>query len=158
MLYSIPANEQNALDILSWRYPPPYDLYNDNGGEESVKEFLQHPYFAVKTEMDEVIGFYCLGYAAQVPNGYLFGVYEEGYFDIGLGMKPELTGKGNGSSFFAFILNSVEKRYGRIPLRLTVATFNERAIHLYEKFGFEKRMIFDDMVTTFQTMVKENSV
>ncbi|PKG25649.1 GNAT family N-acetyltransferase [Niallia nealsonii] len=158
LLYSIPVNEKTAAYILSWRYPSPYDLYNDTGEEESLKEFLENPYFAVINEMDEIIGFYCIGYSAQVPNGYLFGVYEEGYLDIGLGMKPELIGKGYGASFLAFILYLIEKKYGRVPLRLTVATFNERAIHLYEKFGFAKRMMFDDMITTFQTMVKEDDL
>lgn len=158
MFYSIPINEKTAAYILSWRYPSPYDLYNDMGGEESLKEFLENPYFAVINEVDEIIGFYCIGYSAQVLNGYLFGVYEEGYLDIGLGMQPELIGKGYGASFLAFIFDSLEKEYKRVPLRLTVATFNQRAIHLYEKFGFKKRMMFDDMITTFQTMVKDASL
>lgn len=156
LLYSIPVDEKSAAYILSWRYPPPYDLYNDSRGDESLKEFLENPYFVVVDEMNEIIGFYCIGYSAQVPNGYLFGAYEEGHLDIGLGMNPEFTGKGYGSSFFAFILYSLEKKYKRVPLRLTVATFNKRAIYLYEKFGFVKKMMFDDMITTFQTMVKEN--
>jgi len=68
-------------------------------------------------------------------------------------MKPELTGKGYGSEFFSFILNQLQQE-SHSPLRLTVATFNTRAIHLYEKLGFTKVMEFTAS-TEFITMKKD---
>lgn len=79
--------------------------------------------------------------------------YLDNCIDIGIGLKPDLTGKGFGTVFFSFILSLVLKE-GPAPLRLTVAKFNTRAIHLYEKLGFEKKIEFHHKTTLFVTMVK----
>ena len=147
--------EQIAKEILGWRYSPPYDLYNGEINEEGLKEFMENPYYAIYNE-ESLVGFYCLGYVAQVPIGYLFGAYPEGYLDIGLGMKPALTGKGNGKDFLAFIINRLDQQEDVEPWRLTVAAFNKRAIALYEKFGFQKVAAFtnpNEMV--FWVMTRE---
>lgn len=68
-------------------------------------------------------------------------------------MKPELTGKGFGTEFFTFILNQIQQN-NQYPLRLTVAKFNTRAIHLYEKLGFKKSMEFT-ATSAFITMLKQ---
>ncbi|TRZ39061.1 GNAT family N-acetyltransferase [Niallia circulans] len=140
-----------AEEILDWNYEPPYDFYNDNNKEESMKELLEAPYFAVLNDSGNLAGFYCIGYAAQVPLGYLFGAYQEDCVDIGLGMKPELTGKGNGGSFIRFVLEQVK---GSKSIRLTVADFNERAITLYEKVGFQKTYMFAGEELNFIVMKK----
>ncbi|WP_445488791.1 GNAT family N-acetyltransferase [Niallia sp. 03133] len=150
-----PMDKSSAIHILSWKYEYPYDFYNVKAKEESIAEMLENPYFVVRNTNKEIVGFFCIGYASQVPNGYLFGAYKEGLVDIGFGMKPELTGKGGGSSFLAFILHYIEEEYKGMPIRLTVAEFNKRAIRLYEKFGFVKNKEFDNMATRFQTMVRE---
>lgn len=139
--------------ILDWRYEPPYDFYNDNNKEESMKELLEEPYFAVLNDDGNLVGFYCIGYAAQVPLGYLFGAYQEDCLDIGLGMKPELTGKGNGESYIQFVLEQIK---GSKSIRLTVADFNERAITLYERAGFRKTYMFAGEEVTFFVMEKES--
>ncbi|MFT8321303.1 MAG: GNAT family N-acetyltransferase [Bacillus sp. (in: firmicutes)] len=144
-----------AEHVLNWKYEYPYDFYNDEDKKESIAELLGNPYFVVLNTTREIIGFFCIGYAAQVPNGYLFGAYEDGYIDIGFGLKPELTGRGNGFFYLSFILQYIEEKYKGMPIRLTVAKFNRRAIHLYEKVGFVKRIEFDNLITEFQTMVKE---
>lgn len=135
MSYSLQKmTEQAAREILCWRYAPPYELYNSEVTEEALQEFAENPYYAICKE-GALVGFYCTGYVAQVPIGYLFQAYPEGYLDIGLGMRPDLTGQGQGTSFLQFIMDSIETNQ---PLRLTVAAFNKRAIALYEKFGFCK--------------------
>ncbi|MFJ7934062.1 GNAT family N-acetyltransferase [Sporosarcina sp. NPDC096371] len=143
-----------ATKILGWRYEPPYDFYNNEYDTEAVKELLENNYFVVVNDNDEVIGFYCAGSSAQVPTGAQVGAYTEDIIDVGLGMVPTLTGKGNGFTFFSFVLESLYKTYGNVPVRLTVATFNERAIRLYEKFGFVKEMEFTTDFADFQTMRK----
>lgn len=142
-----------ATEILQWQYEPPYDLYNYEGSSEELEEMLDNSYEVVLSN-EKVIGFFCLGLPAQVPAGNSSGAYSEEALDIGLGMKPDLTGRGKGTDFFTFILEFLSKRVEGVPLRLTVATFNRRAIRLYEKTGFEQRMKFERNGMPFITMVR----
>ncbi|MFN7249931.1 MAG: GNAT family N-acetyltransferase [Anaerobacillus sp.] len=146
-------NEFFAKEILNWKYEFPYDIYNLT--PDSIKELIENDYYCVIDKINEegLVGFFCIGDSAQVPTGSQFGAYPKGFVDIGIGMKPELTGRGNGKDFFSFILNQIQKN-AYTPLRLTVANFNHRAIHLYEKFGFVKTLEFTNGSTGFITMVK----
>ncbi|MFY3791897.1 GNAT family N-acetyltransferase [Ureibacillus sp. MALMAid1270] len=146
-------NQRFAEEILSWNYEPPYDFYNNELSGESLKELLNSEYRAVVDIQNNLIGFFCVGDSAQVPIGWQFGAYSKPFPDIGLGLKPTLTGKGNGSRFFSFILEQIQKE-NQLQIRLTVAKFNERAIRLYEKFGFTKEMEFESPSAVFITMVK----
>ncbi|WP_433748744.1 GNAT family N-acetyltransferase [Falsibacillus pallidus] len=148
-------NKAVADEILNWRYEPPYDFYNNQKSDEALKELLGGSYQGVVDDEGKLIGFFCVGNSAQVPKGHDYHVYPDGYIDIGLGMKPALTGKGRGSEFLAFILEQIAIDSGNKPFRLTVAAFNERAIHLYEKFGFRKQQKFANGPIEFLTMVKE---
>ncbi|MFD2443611.1 GNAT family N-acetyltransferase [Bacillus sp. CGMCC 1.16607] len=149
-------NEDYAKEILLWKYEAPYDLYNNECNDEGVNELLNGDYVAVVNEIDELVGFCCIGASAQVPIGNRFGAYAEDMVDIGLGMKPNLTGKGHGIEFFSFILRFVHESQERnLPLRLTVATFNNRAIHLYNKLGFIENVTFYSNEIEFTTMIKE---
>ncbi|MBM7681135.1 RimJ/RimL family protein N-acetyltransferase [Pullulanibacillus pueri] len=149
-------NESYTTEILKWRYEKPFDFYNMEATDEVNQEFLSGSYYAIVTENQELVGFFCIGEAAQVPIGHQFGAYDEKCIDIGLGMRPDLTGRGNGAEFFTFILNEVQAHINttHVPLRLTVATFNERAIHLYKTFGFVNKNEFDSGRALFQTMIK----
>jgi GNAT superfamily N-acetyltransferase len=145
--------EKYAIEILNWHYVAPYDFYNNDLTEETLQEMLVNPYYAIVNELEELIGFYCMGSAAQVPKGHEFRAYEECCVDVGIGLNPNLTGQGFGTAFFAFILNTIQEEH-HLPLRLTVAQFNKRAIHLYEKFGFVKDIEFSTP-TDFVTMLKK---
>ncbi len=146
-------NEKIAVDILHWKYEAPYDFYNNELNHEAIKEMLENSYYAVLDQNDEVVGFFCYGKSAQVPIGSQFGAYQDNFIDIGIGMNPKLTGKGNGTSFFSFILQHIQAIFPHKPIRLTVATFNKRAIRLYEKLGFEKEIEFSREKILFMTMV-----
>lgn len=143
-----------ATEILSWRYPYPYDFYNNAMSDDSMSEMLDGTYWAVRDDKGELFGFYCTGKSAQVPAGRKVGVYPDGYIDFGLGMKPAETGQGKGSRFFAHIRQEISETSPAKPLRLTVAIFNKRAIRLYEKFGFIKDGEFKTDFASFQTMIK----
>lgn len=69
-------------------------------------------------------------------------------------MNPKMVGKGNGFELCSFILRYIEKNYIGSPIRLTVAKFNQRAIHLYEKLGFVKKDEFTTDFAEFMTMIK----
>ena len=149
-LFSQQMTKSHAIEILNWRYPPPYDMYNQEENDEGIEEFLYQPYKAIVDQGGHLIGYYCTGQPAQVPKGHELNVYEKAYLDIGLGMKPELTGKRLGKEFLAFILKELEVN----ALRLTVAKFNQRAIRLYEGFEFKKSDIFRNGETEFITMIR----
>lgn len=141
-----------AIEILKWKYEKPYDLYNNVLSGEAIMELTSSSYKAILSN-DEVVGFYCTGKDAQVPSGNEVGAYSRDCMDIGLGMKPDLTGKGLGTPFFGFILQDICEESSKC-LRLTVADFNKRAIRLYENFGFviEKEFWRGDM--QFNVMIK----
>ncbi|MFS0775200.1 GNAT family protein [Neobacillus sp. 3P2-tot-E-2] len=146
--------EEYAKQILNWKYEAPYDFYNNEETSESLNEILENPYYAVLNQDNELVGFFCIGNAAQVPFGSTIGAYDEDMRDIGIGMNPAITGQGFGTPFFSFILSYMQETYGLDAIRLTVANFNERAIHLYTKLGFVKKVEFNRDSTKFITMVK----
>lgn len=59
---------------------------------------------------------------------------------IGLGLKPELTGQGLGKEFARMSIDFGIQRlnYKGNTVKLMVASFNERAIKVYKKLGFEE--------------------
>lgn len=144
---------QDAIDILNWRYDPPYDLYNNEVCEESIKELLNFNYLAIFDENDWLSGFYCTGDSAQVPAGRVKGAYSSPALDVGIGMHPDLTGKGKGKVFFSFVLNEIRESHPNTLIRLTVAAFNKRAIKLYENMGFVKEREFSNESHLFFTMI-----
>ncbi|MFD1031619.1 N-acetyltransferase [Metaplanococcus flavidus] len=152
-----PMTNVAAAEILNWRYPYPYDFYNNEMTEESLIEFLDGTYRAVRDENRNLFGFYCTGKSAQVPAGRKVGAYPEGFIDFGLGMEPKETGRGKGNAFFDFIRLEIHELQPEKPLRLTVAAFNERAIHLYENFSFVKDKEFKTDFAKFQTMVADRN-
>ncbi|MDQ0268403.1 GNAT family N-acetyltransferase [Cytobacillus purgationiresistens] len=147
-------NERLASEILTWKYEPPYDFYNNKLNEESVQEMVSNHYYAAFNG-EELLGFFCYGQSAQVPAGNEYSAYDLDCIDIGLGMKPTQTGKGMGSEFLSYILNDAEQAHLNKSHRLTVANFNVRAIRLYRKFGFVSKVEFSNDKCTFLVMERE---
>ncbi|PAF20670.1 hypothetical protein CHH69_04850 [Terribacillus saccharophilus] len=124
----------DAYAVLHWRYSPPYDLYNLTYTEGAVMMLMVGDYYGVY-ENGNLLGYFCVGDDARVLGG---DYSDRTYLDIGVGMVPEKTGQGRGTQFFTEILNWIKKNIEQDQYRLTVAAFNERAIHLYEKAGFRE--------------------
>ena len=79
-----------------------------------------------------------------MPGGRDANLYGgEDVIDIGLGMKPALTGKGIGKEFFQAGIAFARKEFNAKMFRLSVATFNTRAITLYKNIGFKQGIIFE---------------
>ncbi|MBP2242756.1 RimJ/RimL family protein N-acetyltransferase [Cytobacillus eiseniae] len=154
-LFMQKMNERLAIEILNWKYEAPYNFYNNELTSDSIKELLEETFYAVVDQNNQLVGFFCIGKPARVPIGSQYGAYADDFIDIGLGLKPELTGQGHGFPFFSFVLTFVRNTYHDIPIRLTVAKFNKRAIHLYEKIGFTKQIEFSNGETIFLTMLME---
>ena len=152
---AVPMTVDQATAILKWTYPPPYDFYNIETSEEAYAELLDGSYQAVIAQT-QLVGFFCTGQSAQVPSGRPLGLYRDDYLDLGLGRQPELTGQGTGFIFCSFVLDTV-KAQSTLPLRLTVASFNERAIHLNEQLGFQRQVTFPTTSATFLIMTQSHT-
>ena len=58
--------------------------------------------------------------------------------DVGLGLRPDLTGKGLGAEFVVSGLAFARGRFSPHHFTLSVATFSGRAIGVYEQVGFRR--------------------
>ena len=88
-----------ALEICTWEYQPPYDIYNHSKppNPEDVEAILnpQFNYHAIRNEDGSLVAFCSFGEDARVPGG----CYTEEALDIGIGVRPDLTGQGLGKDF-----------------------------------------------------------
>ena len=58
--------------------------------------------------------------------------------DIGLGINPDFCDQGLGEAFLKVGLSFARNELYAKKIRLTVATFNKRAIKVYQRVGFRK--------------------
>ena len=136
-------NDEEARAIVSWRYEAPYDFYDMAKDPEGLEELLGMPerrrgYYAVRSD-DELVGFFCFGPGGQLPS---FDYPDDGSLDVGLGLRPDLTGRGLGLEFLLAGLEFGRRHFATAGFRLAVATFNERAIQVYERAGFRRVTVF----------------
>lgn len=123
------TEEQAEHIARCWHYEGKYAFYNIEEDEEDLAGFLNSEmrgdqYFTVM-DRGEFIGFFS------------FHKVNTHTIDIGLGMKPSLTGSGNGLHFVKAGMMFSMRKYNPKFLTLSVATFNERAIKVYKEAGFE---------------------
>jgi [ribosomal protein S18]-alanine N-acetyltransferase len=69
-----------------------------------------------------------IGFVEVKPSGV-------GAVDVGLGLRPEYTGRGLGVKFVQSVSTWVAERRSPARLVLRVARFNARAISVYERVG-----------------------
>ena len=134
-----PITRADAQAVSRWRYDGPYSVYN--GSPDAVPSLLEprYLYHSVRDELGELVGYFCFGEDARVSAGRTSGLYDrEDALDVGLGMRPDLTGRGLGEEFVRAGLQFAEGNYSPPAFRLTVATFNQRAISVYEQAGFKR--------------------
>ena len=129
-----PMTDEEAREISGWRYGPPYDFYNATSDEDDLEELLdserrKDAYFSAFDDEGALVGF------------FQFEV-EGSTVDVGLGLRPDLTGAGLGLDYLMAVLEFARERYSPTRFTLAVAMFNERAIRVYERAGFRRGNVY----------------
>ena len=124
-----PMNDQAAQAISHWKYDDPYSFYNMENDPDDLAELLEPQnwlgrFYEAVDESKDLIGFLELMHKAPVV-------------ELGLGLRPDQTGKGLGYDFLLAALHFATQYFAPTLFRLRVAVFNQRAIHVYTKVGFQ---------------------
>jgi len=120
--------QDEAEVIADWRYDTPYDFYDWQADEHDLAELLDlgqrgDRYFSANDATGELIGYFGFGREGDVVG-------------VGVGLRPDLTGRGLGLAFLEHGLDFAGKRFAPTAFKLSVAAFNTRAITVYERAGF----------------------
>ena len=130
--------------MTQWRYEPPYEVYSlDHPPSPAELAYLLEPTSAYHQILDSTLdesfdlnkrmmGFCSFGEDGQVPGGD----YSLDGLDIGMGMRPDLTGRGHGNIFVDAVCAFALATYKPVMLRVTVAEFNTRAQRVWQQAGF----------------------
>lgn len=121
----------DAHAIAAWRYPGAYAFYDAGADPNDLAELLDpagwgSSYFAVDGgARAELVGLFVVKLSGGVA-------------EIGLGLRPDLTGRGLGLPFVEAGLRFAAQALGATSYSLGVAAFNARAIAVYRRAGFEE--------------------
>ncbi|MGM9985710.1 MAG: GNAT family N-acetyltransferase [Bacillaceae bacterium] len=132
--FEVMTQQQAEQIAYHWHYEDEYAFYDMEADQEDLEAFLDvekrgNTMFAVMKN-NEVIGFLSINKITDT------------LIDIGLGMKPDLTGKGNGINFLKASMDFIKATYTPEKITLSVATFNQRAINVYKRIGFKEVNMF----------------
>ena len=123
-------SDGEAQEISRWHYEPPSDVYDSTRDPDDRADLLD----PARRE------------GAFDREGALIGFFQferEGEtVDVGLGLRPDLTGRGLGLEYLLAGLEFARERFSPARFTLSVATFNERAIEVYERAGFRRGELY----------------
>lgn len=119
----------HAAQVEAWHYEPPYDFY-DLAADPADAATTRDP--TMRDHYRAVIG----------DDGRLAAYWwlepKEDAFEVGLGLRPDLTGRGLGEAIFRAELDYAREHWAPTTFRLFVTVWNARAIRLYERLGFRE--------------------
>ena len=120
-------SDEDAQEIARWRYTPPYDFDHSVSDPDDLAELRDarrrgNDYFSGFDEKGTLVGFFQFK-----RNGKAV--------EVGLRLRPDLTGKGLGRGFLLAGLDYARWSFSPDNFRLAVATFNERAIKVYKAWA-----------------------
>jgi [ribosomal protein S18]-alanine N-acetyltransferase len=147
-----PLTDGEAEEIRGWRYPPPYDVYDEGEPTAASTEMDDGSSIRALVRDGELVGFCSFGADARVPGG----TYTDGPIDVGMGLRPDLTGAGLGTLCLAAALE-LAGDLGATAVRATVAEFNQRALRLCERAGFRRVARFDGAERPFVILIRESA-
>jgi RimJ/RimL family protein N-acetyltransferase len=131
-----PITGPEARTIMSWRYPFLDTLFDPDPDEleDDVAALLvpAYHYFAARNDDGELVGFCCFGEDAQVPGGD----YTRPALDLGMGLRPELTGQGRSHLFLQAAMAWGGELFAPEYYRATIAAINGRSLAMCARAGF----------------------
>lgn len=122
-------NDDEKQKICDWQYTGEYEIYNMPSYDEQKQKGmgLANP---ARTK----------NYFSYFDNGRLVGftniLEEENEVFIGIGVAPELCGKGYGQKILEIVAGICNELYPSKREYLEVRSWNSRAVKCYEKAGF----------------------
>jgi [ribosomal protein S18]-alanine N-acetyltransferase len=123
-------SEEHAKEICDWEYKEEYRIYNTNWATVQVQKW------AIADELKRKLQFSAVLDDNNALCGYFRFVEENDRVMLGLGLDPQICGKGIGTELMKLILNEFYHRYPGHTLELEVRDFNQRAIKCYSHAGF----------------------
>ena len=121
--------DEQAAAIAGWRYEFPYEWYDTSRDPRRVELFAnpaqREQLRAVVDDAGELVGFFNF-------------VRQDAEVRLGLGMRPDLTGRGLAQPFILCGLEYARREWRPRRFRLWVATWNERALAAYRRAGFRE--------------------
>lgn len=121
----------DARAISRWRYEGIYAFY-----DQEALPMLSLALFRPLLRALGLEAFIVLDDASERIGIFTF-TQRGNAIEIGLAMRPDLTGRGMGLDFVEAGLDFARARYAPTRFTLDVATFNERARRVYERAGFK---------------------
>jgi [ribosomal protein S18]-alanine N-acetyltransferase len=129
-----PMTQTEAQEVADWKYDDPYSFYDMSRDPDDLQELLDPTRRAQS------------GYHTALDGSDLVGFFafrkEGDTVEIGLGLRPDLTGRGVGRDFLLAGLRFAGDSFAPQVFRLAVASFNKRAIRVYERVGFQRSRDF----------------
>ena len=123
--------QANADQIArKWHYSGHYSFYDMENDPEDLEEIITpklrgNKYYQVLNDKDELVGYFCLERLSEEK------------VEVGLGLRPDLTGHGLGLNFVKGIEEFIQNNFNYRIIVLSVASFNKRAIKVYQGAGFK---------------------
>jgi RimJ/RimL family protein N-acetyltransferase len=121
--------ETYGLEVVTWHYEPPWDFY-DLASDPDDAAAMADP---ARAEQRRAV----LGEDGSLE-AFLYFDWHGDVTEVGIGLRPDLTGRGLGEFFLNAQLEYAASRWKPASFRLFVAAWNERAIRLYERLGFRE--------------------
>jgi len=127
--------QADAEQVARWHYPEPFSFYDWTADPDDLAELLDpgrrgDSYAAVEDDDGDLVGYFSFK-----PKG-------GDRVEVGLGLRPDLTGLGLGEAFLSAGLEYGRETFAPVLFSLSVATFNERAIKVYERSGFAPERVY----------------
>ena len=121
-------SEAAVKDICSWKYPPPYNVYNCEYDEVSGSML----------EEEKCKNYLCF-WENDTLNAYINIYCKNDKFFLGIGLSPEKCGKKLGKVYLLQGISEAKKRYPNKTIWVQVRSWNQRAIKCYKSCGFKKQ-------------------
>lgn len=139
----VPMTRDQAEELCGWRYEPPFDLYRwadwprmkEEGIEFGDDAIRERQYISAVDAQGRMIGFV-----------QLFPIV--GVTRLGLGLRPDLCGRGLGPAFARAAAEEALRRAPGDAVDLEVLVWNARAVRAYSKAGFAIEDTYERLTPT----------